>query len=109
MFSVGIGWKDDQKKELTSLNSIELEQCQFNLTFTFDIDHSREMFTQPIVGGGNHKSFSCFLLNAPDPESEWQLFKCPMDFPQCHYDWCVTGDNNKMVKMPDINKNCFSI
>jgi hypothetical protein len=75
--------------------------CQFSLKFTFDIDHSREMFTQP-VGRGRSRSFTCFLLNIKNPEFAWQQFECPMSFPQCHYDWSVTGDNNVMVNMLSI-------
>jgi hypothetical protein len=76
---------------------------QFPLKFTFDKDHSREMFTQPVVGSNRSKSFTCFLLNITNLKLAWQQFECPMSFPQCHYDWCVTGDNSTMVNMPCKN------
>ena len=105
IFSVGIGWTDNLKTAIKNLTDFELEESQFPLKFTFDIDHTSEMFTQPVVGGsGRHKSFTCFLLNEAAPELEWQRFECSMSFPQCHYDWCVTGDNNIMVIMSDIHR-----
>jgi hypothetical protein len=65
------------------------------------------MFTQPVRPNSNIKSFTCFLLSEDvielfKKDLEWEQIKCPMSFPQCHYDWCVTGDNNAMVNMTGI-------
>ena len=62
------------------------------------------MFTQTVRPNSNIRFFSCFLLSEDvielfKKDLEWQQIECPMSFPQCHYDWCVTGDNNAMVNM----------
>ena len=99
IFSDGIGWTNDQKRVLIDVEDIQLKHCQFQLNFTFNIDHSTEMFTQSLGASTRSKSFTCFLLSQEATELKWQEFECPMSFPQCHYDWCVTGDNNVVVNM----------
>lgn len=96
----GIGWTDGQQGVIIDYEDIQLEYCQFELTFSFNIDHKTEMFTQPV--GNRNMGFTCFLLNTESFELDWQQFECPMSFPQCYYDWCVTGDNNTMVNMLSI-------
>jgi hypothetical protein len=104
LFSDGIGWTDAQKTVLVDLDDIQLEQCQFELNFTFNLDHTEEMFTQSIIPTSRSKSFVFFVLSEEVPFLEWQQFECPMSFPQCPYDWCVTGDNNEVVNMSDMYK-----
>ena len=96
LFSVGIGWTDDQKMVLIDLDDFQLENCQFQISFTFDINHSDEMFTQPSENS-RFRSFTCCLLSRAATELKWQIFECPMSFPQCHYNWCVTGEHDEMV------------
>jgi hypothetical protein len=63
------------------------------------------MFTQPVQGSSRFTSFNFFLLNLFHDE-DWQEFQCPMVFPQCQYNWCVTGEN-KMVIITEILKHTF--
>ena len=96
-FSVGIGWEPEDQTTLIGQEDIQLNQCQFDLTFTFDKDHTNEMFTQQLVPTSRLKSFLCYLLSENITKLYWQQFDCAMSFPQCHYDWSVTSDNNAMV------------
>ena len=89
---VGIGYSMQYVNGL-QLEPLEIEQYQIPISFTFNIDHSQEMFTKPL----NRKikkfsnAFDFFLLNFP-PDT-WQSFECPMVFSSCQYNWCVTGEN----------------
>ena len=53
------------------------------------------MFTQTVQSKKAKKplSFTFFLLSQEDVEAQWQQFSCPMEFPQCRYNWCITGEN----------------
>jgi hypothetical protein len=60
------------------------------------------MFTQSASRTSRSKYFNCFLISEAITELKWERFTCPMSFPQCHYDWSVTGDNNIMVNIPVV-------
>lgn len=97
--SVGLGWTPEQKEIIIQDGDFNLEVCQFNLSFTFYEDHTDEMFTVPtrIRTGQGSKRFTFFLLHLEEYENPWQRFVCPMSFPQCHYHWCVTGENKMVI------------
>jgi hypothetical protein len=101
-FSDGIGWTAKQQKIIEDLgDDFELNKSQFKLTFTFEEDHTFEMFTQDVQNRSRlgHKSFTFFLLTQEgNPENAWQQFKCPMKFPQCSYNWCINGENRSVTK-----------
>lgn len=95
-----MGWSDYQQTLLHAIDDLQLDQCQFKLQFTFLRDHTEEMFQVDVPSRSRQgfKSFTFFLLTLTEPESEWQIFNCPMTFPQCNYNWCITGEN-RMVKI----------
>ena len=102
IFSDGLGWTAKQQKLIEDLgDDFELNKSQFKLTFTFEEDHTFEMFTQDVQNRSRlgHKSFTFFLLTQEgNPENAWQQFKCPMKFPQCSYNWCINGENRSVTK-----------
>lgn len=80
---------------------MDLENYQFICSFTFDIDHKREMFT--VKSGARGSSFTCYLLSQELSDLQWQQMECPMTFPQCRYDWTTADDTNPLVKMSSIS------
>ena len=102
IFSDGLGWTAKQQKLIEDLgDDFELNKSQFKLKFTFEEDHTFEMFTQDVQNRSRlgHKSFTFFLLTQEgNPENAWQQFKCPMKFPQCSYNWCINGENRSVTK-----------
>ena len=101
IFSDGLGWTAKQQKLIEDLeDDFELNKSQFKLKFTFEEDHTFEMFTQDVQNRSRlgHKSFTFFLLTQEgNPENAWQQFKCPMKFPQCSYNWCINGENRSVT------------
>jgi hypothetical protein len=53
------------------------------------------MFSQPVRSKAKtpQTSLTFYLLSLEENEAQWQQFVCPMDFPQCHYNWCASGEN----------------
>ena len=102
IFSDGLGWTAKQQKLIEDLgDDFELNKSQFKLKFTFEEDHTFEMFTQDVQNRSRlgHKSFTFFLpTQEGNPENAWQQFKCPMKFPQCSYNWCNNGENRSVTK-----------
>lgn len=94
----GLGWSEASKEILRNIYELQLDACQIKLRFTFKKNHRDEMFTQEVESkkSTKQKSFTFFLLTLDDFEAEWQQFLCPMDFPQCHYNWCISGENREV-------------
>ena len=91
-FLDGIGHTVERAAELQK-EPFDIENFQYNLSFTFNIDHAEEMFKKPLVRAVKkfNKSFDFFILNFND--DEWQKFDCPMVFNYCQYNWCASGEN----------------
>jgi hypothetical protein len=77
-----------QSQPLRSLETFEVP-----LHFTFNINHSEELFTKEINRTVKQysKAFNFYLLHLPN--ATWETFECPMIFSHCQYNWCVSGDN----------------
>ena len=94
-FLDGLGWTDTNRRLLQNIYELQLDVCQIKLRFTFKKNHREEMFTQMVASpkATKPKSFTFFLLSLDDIEVPWQQFSCPMEFPQCGYNWCINSEN----------------